>query len=195
MCFVASLVLWVLSYFHQRYHLLHVLRKAPVAGLIRIPARMYYFAHFGGLNFSFDLPGASVPSVKLSRFLVCAINVCAGVIVVFTTFVIEPFTKAWGCYAPYDDYTDYIYGMCPAYFSNDAARLQPVCDQPGDRCGNGVVYTQHTLHRAQTIAIYMTAVSVSFYLLSIQPKVVYYNTQLLRALEHPKSVPEKLKAQ
>jgi hypothetical protein len=93
MCFVASLVLWVLSYFHQRYHLLHVLRKAPVAGLIRIPARMYYFAHFGGLNFSFDLPGASVPSVKLSRFLVCAINVCAGVIVVFTTFVIEPFTK------------------------------------------------------------------------------------------------------
>jgi hypothetical protein len=41
----------------------------------------------------------------------------------------------------------------------------------------------------------MTAVSVSFYLLSIQPKVVYYNTQLLRALEHPKSVPEKLKAQ
>jgi hypothetical protein len=58
-----------------------------------------------------------------------------------------------------------------------------------------VVYTQHTLHRAQTIAIYMTAVSVSFYFLSIQPKVAYYNTQLLRALEHPKSVPEKLKAQ
>lgn len=93
MCFVASLVLWVLSYFHQRYHLLHVLRKAPVAGLIRIPARMYYFAHLSGLNFSFDLPGASVPSVKLSRFLVCGINVCAGLIVVFTTFVIEPFTK------------------------------------------------------------------------------------------------------
>lgn len=112
---LASFVIYILSYFHQRYHLMQLITKASSSDQIialHFPVRLYWLAHLSIINFSLDFPGvlpafaclssilthvyvagALVKSVQLSRFMVCTLNIVAGVLLAFCIMAIEPFTK------------------------------------------------------------------------------------------------------
>lgn len=125
---LASFILYILSYFHQRYHLMQLFIKSTNSDTIHIvfPNKLYWLSQFSVINFSLDFPSAGIPSVTFNRFVVCAINIVAILTLTFVLFAVEPFTKAWGCYPSSDHYTDLNYGMCPAFFSGDQQHLQPV---------------------------------------------------------------------
>lgn len=56
---LASAVLYLISYIHQRYHLTHVVNKAvETHDALAIPVRLYWTAHISVVNFSLDLPGS-----------------------------------------------------------------------------------------------------------------------------------------
>lgn len=191
-----SFILYLFSYLHQRYHLINFERHAQIQDqVLTLPSKLYWLSHVSIINFSLDLPGFVVPDVKISHIIICCINITAAGILIFTLFAIEPFQKAWGCYPHYDNYRDYDYGMCPGFFSNDQARLQPVCDQPGVRCGKGLVQANDFFNKELTICHTMLSVSFALYMLSITVKLDYFRVALDTATRkvHAQSTGTKLK--
>lgn len=60
---LASLILYVVSFVHQRYHLMQIVSKSTSSNDIIIrhfPNKLYWLAHLSVLNFSLDLPGTQV---------------------------------------------------------------------------------------------------------------------------------------
>lgn len=178
-CFAASGVLYFLSYVHQRFHLGAVLRQnAGQDPPLRVPVLLYWVAHISLINFSLDLPARGIPVVNITHFLVVAINIVAILAILFVVFLEEPFAKTWGCYPYYDTIYDYKYGPCPAYFGTPESSA---CDQPGVRCGTGAAKAHGEFTHILVFAQTLLAVSFALYIISVQPKVDYIQSEIRRA--------------
>jgi len=174
---LASLIIHFISYTHHKRLLERALLQADTETFGPNPGeiwpRLYTLCHLGLFNFVLDFPSWTVPSTQEGRWLCTFVNVLAGLVIVFTVFVTQPFESAWGCYPSKSSVEDLQYGLCPAFFSNEAA-FQPVCDQPGVRCGEGIIRDRAVFRHAVAIAQSLLSVSVAVYILSIQEKVSYY---------------------
>lgn len=182
-CFVASLLLYVISYLHQRYHLVSEQEKNP--GIVEIPTRLYWFSHLSILNFSLDFPGASVPAAQVSRAIVCIINVIAVLIVLFVVFFEEPFLEAWDCYAAGTPIDGHEYGLCPAFLHRD---VSPVCDQPGIRCGRERTMAHAEFQSSLETAHLFLSFSFAVYLTSITTKINYWKTITAEVIVNTKKI-------
>lgn len=167
--FLASLGLYGISYCHQRYHLAYEESRNP--GSVVVPQKLYWLSHLSVFNFSLDFPAAAVPSVQVTRALVCILNIIALIIVAFVTLFEERFIKAWGCYPPDTSIGDYKYGICPAFYDRP---YMPVCTQPGIRCGREDESAHAAFQHSLMIAQMLLSVSVTFYILSVSPKLTYW---------------------
>lgn len=170
-CLLLSAGLYVLSYIHLRFHLIHVESKSP--GSVVIPEKLYWLSHFSIINFSLDLPAASVPSVRLSRLLVCVLNIIAIGIIVFVAVFEKQFIDAWQCYPEGTGVKDLKYGLCPAFLG---VKTSPICDQPGIRCGRETNRYDSTFSSTITLCRHILCVSLAVYIVSITPKIQYWKT-------------------
>lgn len=167
-CLAASLFVYVVSYFHQRYHL-----ASEKAGLTEIPEKLYWFSHLSIVNFSLDFPGATVPAVTASRLIICVINIIAVLIVVFVVVFEERFIEAWDCYPAGTSYAEHKYGLCPMFLDRT---VSPVCDQPGIRCGRERVMAKAGFQNGLSLAHLFLSVSFAIYVISITTKITYWRT-------------------
>ena len=172
-CFLASLGLYIISYLHQRYHLTREASSNP--GFVEIPIKLYWLSHLSIINFSLDFPGASVPSVRVSRAIICLINIIAVIVVVFTVLFEERFIEAWDCYPAGTPYADHQYGLCPMYLGRT---VSPVCDQPGIRCGRERLMAHTEFQSSLSLAHMFLTVSFAIYIISITTKITYWRTLL-----------------
>ena len=164
-----SFILYIMSYFHQKFHL----SRFP----IEFPVHMYWLAQISAVNFSFDLPAASVPTASITRFFVCLINlICIG-IVCFVVFLEEQLVKAWGCYPQGTPLSGYKYGICPAFYGLE---WTPVCTQPNIRCSEGASRGVQLQTATFHLACIILAVSFSIYVLSIQTKISWWQDVIFK---------------
>lgn len=171
----ASLVLYYISYQHQRHHLTKRIEKT---GELPMPTVLYFTCHcFSLVNFSFDFPGWGIPTVLLSRIIVVAINIVAIACVLFFVFLETPFALAWGCYAPYLKYKDYDYGVCPAFLDR---QYSSACDQPGVNCAKQLDTETSEFNHVKAFTQMALTVSFAVYFISVQKKVGYFKEEIKR---------------
>lgn len=176
---MVSIFLYFLQYIHYRHYLVRLAIHYPNHSQVKLNRRMYILSHISLFNFILDVPDINVPTTKLSAAITRTLVLVAGLIFVFTFMFLEPLTMAYGCYSPLSTYKDIIYGLCPAFFSNNDPQQQitTVCDQKGVMCGSERMLwkTQlaYELHYAKLV---LFAAFTLYSILTIETRILFYNT-------------------
>lgn len=174
--FAISLIPWGFSYVIHRYHIMRY--------RIHIYPGLYRFSHLSVLNFALDLPGWNIPTVHVSHYMVVLSNICIQPYITYEVYAAIPLILAWSCYMisySYFDINGFKYGMCPAIYSSDTARLEPVCTQPYARCGEGITLKNRAYDHIWHIMLYYMAIIGTIYMATITPKIQYYQESILGA--------------
>jgi len=172
MLFAASTVLHVIAYIIHRFHLVKLTTKNDTD---EFNSMAFWFAHVGLLNWLLDIPGISVPTVRLPHVIVIILNATAALLFFCTVYFEKPIITAWGCYAPGTALVDLKYGVCPAFINDPFQPDTPVCDQPGVRCGEGAIRWKNILNETITRTFFISFISITIYFLGVASKVDYYN--------------------
>lgn len=175
-------VLYYVSYEHQKEHLATLLfnhaktpQTDPPHYISIIPAKLYWITHtLSPLNYLFDLPAIGIPTVLLTRVIVCATNLVCILYYLYYLFCEEPLNEAWGCYATYDGKAALNYGMCPAAYNRPAASC---CDQPGVDCSKTNLHGATDLHSLLLFVHLVEGVTFGIYSISALTKLAYLRAE------------------
>ena len=184
---LASLVLYYVSYQHQKMHIRNQIidqcdkrlsiDKNGFPEPKEFPVFLFGCSMISIINFSLDFPASNVPSVIFSRVLVCAINSIVVLIILFLVFFEVPFKEAWGCYAPYQTMDDYNYGLCPLFLNRPTASC---CDQPGVNCAQTEENNNHAFSSVKAFIHMALSVSFGIYIISANSIIAYITVESTR---------------
>lgn len=173
---LAAFVIHYTQYVMHVFHYIQLMRTNKASTTI-VNFKWYFAAHFGLINFYLDLPGFSIPDVRLSHTIILLINIIAVTMFLFMFMAEDPMVDAWGCYPSWYSYTQYDEGLCPKYLSkyNPETALSAVCTTvPGARCDTEAEQELAIFRHTLFIGFEMFAISFLFYIMSIFDKVGYY---------------------
>lgn len=182
MFFMYSLIPWLISYVIHRYHIAHY--------HIPIYPTLYRMAHWSPFNFSLDLPGWAISTVRIQHYFIVATNLFLVPYFLYAIYATIPLILAWACYMisySYFDINGYKFGMCPAIYSSDTARLQPVCTQPYARCGQGITLKRREYDHLWHFVLHCLIILAVVYDTTITPKIQYYQNSLSASMQAKKT--------
>lgn len=173
-----SVVLYYISFEHQKLHLANhlfaIAKSQPNTNgqyPSLFPGTLYWFTHtFSPLNYSLDLPAIGIPTVKVTRAIICVVNIVALSYYLFYLWCDEPLDDAWGCYASYDSIYDLVYGMCPAAYGRAVASC---CDQPGVDCTKTNQSDTNNMQTVSRFLFHALGLTFGIYSISARTKITY----------------------
>lgn len=187
---VVSFVIHVIAYINHSYHLMHEITSGKNPEMALVKPIVYELAMLCPVGFAIDLSGVHVQTTVLNSAAVRAINTVAAFILIEVVGA-RPLIDAWGCYRPGSTIFDLKFGMCPSYFDNPEAALQPVCDEPGVRCLTADTRWKTMFRDAEARIRGLLSVSFAIYVLTIDEKLRYYDFQYVLATKNKAGLSKK----